>query len=42
MMLICRAEKYLNVRVGNEVYGIEQYRDRYFKPELVAARLAGK
>jgi hypothetical protein len=37
-----RGDQYLNVRVGNEVYGIEEYRETYFKPELVAERLEGK
>ncbi len=35
-------EKYLKVRVGNEVYDIEKYRDKFYKPEIVKARLEGK
>jgi len=34
-------EKYLNVRVGNNVYGIDQYRDTFYCPDIVEARLAG-
>jgi WD40 repeat protein len=34
-------EKYLNVRVGNNFYGIDQYRDTFYKPDIVEARLAG-
>ena len=36
-----KGDQYLNVRIGNEVYGIDQYRSALYKPELVAARLAG-
>ena len=34
-------EKYLNVRVGNEVYGVERYRDMFYRPELFKRALAG-
>ena len=34
-------DKYLNVRIGNEVFGIDQYRDIYFKPHIVEERLRG-
>jgi WD40 repeat protein len=34
-------DKYLNVRVGNNVYGIDQYRDTFYRPQIVEARLAG-
>jgi WD40 repeat protein len=34
-------DKYINVRVGNSVYGIDQYRDTYYRPDIVEARLAG-
>ena len=33
---------YLNVRVGNNVYGIDQYRSTYYKPQIVEARLQGR
>jgi WD40 repeat protein len=33
--------KHLNVRVGNNVYGIDQYRDTFYRPQIVEARLAG-
>jgi WD40 repeat protein len=35
-------DQYLNVRVGNNVYGIDQYRSTYFKPAIVEARLSGR
>jgi len=34
-------EKYLNVRVGNEVYGVERYRDMFYRPDLVKHALEG-
>jgi len=34
-------DKYLNVRVGNNVYGIDQYKATFYKPQIVEARLGG-
>jgi hypothetical protein len=34
--------KYLNVRVGNEVYGIDQFYAKFYRPELVQLALSGK
>ncbi|MDW7973025.1 MAG: caspase family protein [Thermodesulfovibrio sp.] len=34
-------EKYLNVRVGNNVYSIENYREAFYRPDLVKLALAG-
>ncbi len=34
--------RHLNVRVGLNVYGIDQFFSRYFRPELVQLALAGK
>ncbi|MCX5827588.1 MAG: caspase family protein [Deltaproteobacteria bacterium] len=34
--------KHLNVRVGNKVYGIDQFYARFYRPELVQLALAGK
>ena len=34
-------DKYLNVRVGNNVYGIENYREAFFRPDLVKVALSG-
>jgi WD40 repeat protein len=34
--------KNLNVRIGNSVYGIDQFYARYYRPELVQLALAGK
>lgn len=34
-------DKYLNVRVGTNVYGIENYRETFFRPDLVKLALAG-
>ena len=33
-------DNYLNVRVGNKVYGIDQYRAIFNKPEIVTAKLS--
>jgi len=35
-------DRYLNVRVGNTVSGIESYRSVFYNPEVVLARLNGK
>ena len=34
-------DKYLNVRVGPNVYGIENYREAFFRPDLVKLALSG-
>jgi WD40 repeat protein len=34
--------KHLNVRVGNDVYGIDQFYAKFYRPELVELALAGK
>lgn len=34
-------DKYLNVRVGPNVYGIESYREAFFRPDLVKLALSG-
>jgi len=35
-------DKYLNVRKGNEVYGIDQWSKTFYQPEIVEARLQGR
>jgi WD40 repeat protein/uncharacterized caspase-like protein len=35
-------DKYLNVRVGNNVYGIDQYRSTFYNRQIVEARLQGR
>jgi WD40 repeat protein len=35
-------DKYLNVRVGNNVYGIDQYSATFYRPQIVEARLQGR
>jgi len=35
-------DKHLNVRVGNNVYGIDQYRSTFYRPQIVEARLQGR
>ncbi len=37
-----QAERFLNVRVGNEVSGIDAYRERFYRPDLVRMALAGQ
>ncbi|HZS04581.1 MAG TPA: caspase family protein [Blastocatellia bacterium] len=32
-------DKYVNVRVGNKVYGIDQYRSGFYKPNVIEAAL---
>ena len=34
-------DKHLNVRVGNNVYGIENYREAFFRPDIVKVALQG-
>ncbi|MDF1590782.1 MAG: caspase family protein [Desulfobacterales bacterium] len=34
-------EKHLNVRIGNTVYGIDSYREAFFRPDVVKIALAG-
>ena len=34
-------DKHLNVRVGDQVYGIENYREAFFRPDLVKVALSG-
>ncbi|MDP2854737.1 MAG: caspase family protein, partial [Smithellaceae bacterium] len=34
-------DKHLNVRVGEQVYGIENYREAFFRPDLVKVALSG-
>jgi WD40 repeat protein len=36
------ADRHLNVRVGNNVYGIDQYRSTFYRPQIVEARLQGR
>ena len=35
-------DRCLNVRVGNSVYGIENYRESFYRPEVVKRALAGE
>ncbi|MDR1174304.1 MAG: caspase family protein [Treponema sp.] len=37
-----RGDRYLNVRVGNTVSGVDSYRSVFYNPEVVQARLAGR
>ena len=34
--------KYLNVRIGNSIYGVDQFYAKFYRPELVQLALAGK
>ncbi len=34
--------KYLNVRIGNNVYGVDQFYAKFYRPELLELALAGK
>jgi WD40 repeat protein len=33
--------KYLHIKVGNKVYGIDQFYDVFYRPDIVAAKLKG-
>lgn len=35
-------DKHLNVRVGNKVFGIENYREKFYRPDLVQMALSGQ
>jgi len=35
-------DKHLNVRIDNNVYGIEQYREKFYRPDIVKLALSGK
>jgi len=37
-----KADQYVSVRIGNNVYGVGQYREKFYRPEVVMAALAGK
>jgi len=37
-----RADRYLNVRLGNKVTGIDSFREVFYNPDVVEARLAGR
>lgn len=37
-----KAAQYLNVRVGNQVHGADQYYERFYRPDIVKLALAGK
>jgi WD40 repeat protein len=37
-----RGDRYFNVRVGRDVYGLEFYRPAFYKPSVVHARLQGR
>jgi len=37
-----RGDRYLNVRIGNTVTGIDSFRSVFYNPEVVRARLAGE
>lgn len=34
--------KYLNIRMGNNVYGIDQFYDVFYRPDIVTAKLKGE
>lgn len=34
-------DKHLNVRIGNNVYGVDQYREAFYRPDLAKLALAG-
>ena len=37
-----RGHEYLNIRRGNKVYGIDQFYDVFYRPDIVSARLKGE
>jgi WD40 repeat protein len=36
-----KGDQYLNVRIGGEVYGVDQFAEAFYQPEVVQARLQG-
>ena len=36
-----RGDEYINVRIDGEVYGLDQFSDIFYQPEVVAARIQG-
>lgn len=36
-----KGDNYLNIRVGNNVYGVDQYRRRFDRPDIVTVALSG-
>jgi WD40 repeat protein len=34
--------KYLNIRIGNDVYGIDQFYDVFYRPDIVTTKLRGE
>ena len=36
-----RGHEYLNIRQGNKVYGIDQFYDVFYRPDIVSAKLKG-
>lgn len=37
-----KAARYLNVRIGNQIAGADQYYERFYRPDIVKLALAGK
>lgn len=37
-----KAAQYLNVRIGNQIAGADQYYERFYRPDIVKLALAGK
>ncbi len=37
-----KVDQFVNVRIGNKVYGVDQYREKFYRPDLVKLALAGK
>ena len=37
-----RGHEYLNIRMGNRVYGIDQFYDVFYRPDIVSAKLKGE
>lgn len=37
-----KGHKYLNIRMGNRVYGIDQFYDVFYRPDIVSAKLKGE
>jgi len=37
-----KGEEYLNVRIGNQIFEIDQYREQFYRPDLVKIALSGE
>ena len=37
-----KGDEYLNVRIGNQIFDVDQYREQFYRPDLVTIALSGE